>query len=104
MMDQDLALALSLQQFESDDDIQEIGMLTGVKLLPKDQIGLKENLGHGLTTSNALAGRPLSIVDETWELIDPVPNIHELFIQFNQAYFEGKLAGVEVRWSPRMTL
>ena len=46
----------------------------------------------------------LSIVDPSWELIDPVPNIHELFVQFNAAYFDGMLASVSVQWSPRMTL
>ena len=49
-------------------------------------------------------GTNLSIVDPCWELIDPIPDIRELFVQFNGAYFEGKLAGVEVKWSSRMTL
>ena len=45
-----------------------------------------------------------SVVDSSWETIDPNPNIHDLFIQFNEQYFYGKLSTVEVRWSPRMTL
>ncbi|CAI9614830.1 unnamed protein product [Staurois parvus] len=48
--------------------------------------------------------RDLSIVDPTWELLDPSPDIHALFLQFNQMFFWGKLVGVEVRWSPKMTL
>ncbi|XP_067840195.1 DNA-dependent metalloprotease SPRTN [Heptranchias perlo] len=47
---------------------------------------------------------PLSVVDESWELIDPNPDLRALFLQFNDMYFWGRLAGVEVRWSPRMTL
>ncbi|XP_078069474.1 DNA-dependent metalloprotease SPRTN [Mustelus asterias] len=47
---------------------------------------------------------PASVVDEEWELIDPNPDLHSLFLQFNELYFWGRLAGVEVRWSPRMTL
>ncbi|XP_069741192.1 DNA-dependent metalloprotease SPRTN isoform X2 [Narcine bancroftii] len=47
---------------------------------------------------------PLSVVDESWELTDPNPDLRGLFLQFNDAYFGGRLAGVEVRWSPRMTL
>ncbi|XP_041043069.1 DNA-dependent metalloprotease SPRTN [Carcharodon carcharias] len=47
---------------------------------------------------------PPSVVDEEWELIDPNPDLHGLFLQFNELYFWGRLAGVEVRWSPRMTL
>ncbi|XP_069708407.1 DNA-dependent metalloprotease SPRTN [Phaenicophaeus curvirostris] len=48
--------------------------------------------------------RPLSVVDEAWELLDPSPDVHGLFVQFNEALFWGRLAAVEVSWSPRMTL
>uniref|UniRef100_H2YD66 SprT-like domain-containing protein n=1 Tax=Ciona savignyi TaxID=51511 RepID=H2YD66_CIOSA len=47
---------------------------------------------------------PDSIVDPRWELIDPNPNIHALFQQFNKLYFWRALDMVEVRWSARMTL
>lgn len=47
---------------------------------------------------------PTCLVDQAWELIDPNPDIRQLFLQFNQEYFDGMLGGVEVRWSPRMTL
>lgn len=46
----------------------------------------------------------VSLIDPTWELIDPTPDIHTLFLTFNDQFFWGRLAGVEVRWSPRMTL
>ncbi|XP_062895922.1 DNA-dependent metalloprotease SPRTN [Mobula hypostoma] len=46
----------------------------------------------------------LSVVDGSWELIDPNPDLRGLFLQFNDMFFWGRLAGVEVRWSPRMTL
>nr|XP_054758107.1 DNA-dependent metalloprotease SPRTN-like [Lytechinus pictus] len=48
--------------------------------------------------------KPIGIVDERWELIDPNPDVRALFLQFNDQFFWGRLAGVEVRWSPRMTL
>lgn len=48
--------------------------------------------------------RPLSVVDEAWELLDPSPDVHGLFVQFNEALFWGRLAAVDVSWSPRMTL
>lgn len=47
---------------------------------------------------------PVSVVDESWELIDPIPDIRQLFLQFNDVYFKGRLGSVEVKWSPRMTL
>lgn len=34
----------------------------------------------------------------------PNPDLHSLFLLFDQQYFQGKLGSVEVRWSPRMTL
>ena len=46
----------------------------------------------------------VSLIDPSWELIDPNPDIHTLFLVFNDQFFWGRLAGVEVRWSPRMTL
>ncbi|TKS75524.1 SprT-like domain-containing protein [Collichthys lucidus] len=48
--------------------------------------------------------RPLSIVDETWEMLDPNPDVRAMFLEFNDTFFWGKLCGVEVKWSPRMTL
>lgn len=48
--------------------------------------------------------RSLSIVDESWETLDPSPDVRAMFLQFNDSFFWGKLSGVEVKWSPRMTL
>jgi len=45
----------------------------------------------------------LSVVSHDWETIDPTPDLHALFIEFNQTFFWGKLWSCEVRWSPRMT-
>lgn len=45
----------------------------------------------------------MSVVDKRWELIDPNPNIHELFLQFNDQFFYSKLGSVYVEWSQRMT-
>lgn len=47
---------------------------------------------------------PASVVDPEWEVLDPIPDIHSLFLQFNCEFFWGALEGVEVRWSSRMTL
>jgi len=45
----------------------------------------------------------LSVVSDEWETIDPSPDLHALFIEFNQTFFWGQLLSCEVRWSPRMT-
>uniref|UniRef100_A0A3P9AL09 DNA-dependent metalloprotease SPRTN n=1 Tax=Esox lucius TaxID=8010 RepID=A0A3P9AL09_ESOLU len=47
---------------------------------------------------------PTSIVDESWETLDPSPDVRAMFLEFNDTFFWGKLSGVEVKWSPRMTL
>ncbi|KAG6804320.1 sprT-like domain-containing protein Spartan isoform X1 [Apis mellifera caucasica] len=47
--------------------------------------------------------KPRTLIDQTLELIDPTPNIHTLFMQFNERFFWNVLLSVEVKWSPRMT-
>uniref|UniRef100_A0A2K6EMT3 DNA-dependent metalloprotease SPRTN n=2 Tax=Propithecus coquereli TaxID=379532 RepID=A0A2K6EMT3_PROCO len=50
------------------------------------------------------AQEPLSLVDASWELVDPTPDLQALFLQFNDRFFWGQLEAVEVKWSSRMTL
>ena len=45
-----------------------------------------------------------SVVAPEWEDLDPTPDLHSLFLQFNQQFFWNRLNGCEVKWSPRMTL
>ncbi|XP_037366323.1 DNA-dependent metalloprotease SPRTN [Talpa occidentalis] len=55
-------------------------------------------------SERALAQEPLSLVDASWELVDPTPDLQALFMQFNDQFFWGQLEAVEVKWSARMTL
>jgi len=81
-MDDDYALALQLQQelFENQQDVS-----------------ISDN-------HNAHSNEPKSLVDPYWEVTDPNPDIRALFLQFNDRFFWGRLSGIEVKWSPRMTL
>ena len=45
----------------------------------------------------------MSPVDPEWETLDPNPDLHSLFVEFNTAFFWGRLVSCEVKWSPRMT-
>lgn len=87
----DLALALALQEEEA--------------LLSED-----ENFSRSLVLAGTATAQPnndcktKTIVDQSWDLIDPTPDLRALFLEFNQRYFWGALESVEVRWSPRMTL
>ena len=49
-------------------------------------------------------GPEYSVVAPEWEDLDPTPDLHALFLQFNEQFFWSKLSGCEVKWSPRMTL
>lgn len=72
-----------------------------------DQEQKKEESGYFKSVIPSTSNKnvaPVSVVDESWELIDPIPDIRQLFLQFNDVYFKGLLGSVEVKWSPRMTL
>ena len=44
-----------------------------------------------------------TLVDKALELIDPTPNIHTMFVQFNARFFWNVLSPVQIKWSNRMT-
>lgn len=85
-MDDDYQLALLLQKEFNDE---------GPAIINENKWKGKENYPGKHKAS--------SLVDPQWEFIDPTPDIHVLFMQFNDRFFWSKLHGVEVRWSPRMT-
>lgn len=86
--DLDFALALSLQdQFDQEEKLLRKKHEPPVEVLEKTY-------------------DPKSIVDQHWELTDPNPNIHDLFVRFDAMFFDRVLtsSGVAVKWSNRMTL
>ncbi|XP_013786351.1 sprT-like domain-containing protein Spartan [Limulus polyphemus] len=91
--DEDFALALQLQAKYDEEAAQQLNYQYNEKTT-KDFASKKKK--HSKES--------MSIVDEFWEVNDPNPDIHGLFLEFNDTYFWGRLQGVEVRWSPRMTL
>lgn len=60
--------------------------------------------GGGGGRKPAAAGASLNLAAPEAELLDPHPDIRALFAQYDAMFFGGRLGGVEVRWSPRMTL
>ena len=68
----------------------------------QDQLLEENELKHHDSTKEPT--NSMSLVDPYWETTDPNPDIRALFLQFNDRFFWGRLAGIEVRWSPRMTL
>ncbi|KAI2651736.1 DNA-dependent metalloprotease SPRTN [Labeo rohita] len=103
MEDEDFLLALRLQE-QFDQETATAGWTDedypSSKKRRIDSSGLMDVVSY----SQPRPERPLSIVDETWEMLDPNPDVRAMFLQFNDKFFWGKLSGVEVKWSPRMTL
>ncbi|XP_029425565.1 sprT-like domain-containing protein Spartan isoform X1 [Nannospalax galili] len=56
-----------------------------------------------LAAQREAARESLSLVDASWELVDPTPDLQALFLEFNDRFFWGQLEAVEVKWSMRMT-
>uniref|UniRef100_A0AAV1VDF8 SprT-like domain-containing protein n=1 Tax=Peronospora matthiolae TaxID=2874970 RepID=A0AAV1VDF8_9STRA len=48
--------------------------------------------------------QPCELLAAENEYIDPTPDLHSLFLEYNRMFFEGRLSGCEVKWSKRMTL
>lgn len=108
-MDEDLLLAIQLQE-QFDNEYQD-SLLSpnGFQVDSFGQSSKKRKVevagGGGSDVVPYLQPeRPLSIVDESWEMLDPNPDVRAMFLEFNDMFFWGKLSGVEVKWSPRMTL
>ena len=55
-------------------------------------------------SSAACKSDNLDLLNPESELIDPTPDVHALFLEYDKMFFDGHLASVELRWSPRMTL
>ncbi|KAL0967422.1 hypothetical protein UPYG_G00252020 [Umbra pygmaea] len=104
-MDEDFLLAIQLQeQFNSE----------AASLTPTDDnsFGQTNKKRKVESSSNVFSysspyfapNNPTSVVDASWETLDPSPDVRAMFLEFNDTFFWGKLSGVEVKWSPRMTL
>lgn len=112
-MDADLILAIQLQEQFDQEYQTSVFASDGFEDDPYEQSNKKrkwETTGANVTDvvpywkQNLQPERPLSIVDESWETLDPNPDVRSMFLEFNDMFFWGKLSGVEVKWSPRMTL
>lgn len=111
-MDEDLLLAIRLQE-QFDNEYQTTSFSSnGFEDIDFGQSSKKRKVevaGGGSDVvpywkPTARPERPLSIVDSSWETLDPSPDVRAMFLEFNDSFFWGKLSGVEVKWSPRMTL
>jgi len=45
----------------------------------------------------------MNLVDSRLELTDPNPDVHELFVFYNDLFFYGVLGACTVEWNNKMT-
>ncbi|CAG9858902.1 unnamed protein product [Phyllotreta striolata] len=84
----DSSIARSLQeQFEKEIDEQQPN----------------HNLVYSNTSSKTSDNTSASLTDPSWEVVDPTPDIHNLFVAFSERFFWNRLGSVTVGWSKRMT-
>lgn len=102
-MADDFAVALQLQEqlYRESDDNNDILISDGTNGFSFE--GYVDNSSIGARKTSGV-NSVSSLCDESWELVDPSPDAWALFVEFNKKYFWGKLTGVELRWSARMTL
>jgi len=86
IIDEDMKLAIQLQK-EFDKEMS--------KSPQTSKIGRQQNVSS-LDSSKA------NLCDPEWERIDPNPDIHSLFVQFDQRFFWNSLGIVQLEWSKRM--
>jgi hypothetical protein len=55
-------------------------------------------------SGSAMTSSDPSLSHEELAVLDPTPDVHALFVQYNEKYFHGTLGAVIVTWSKRMTL
>ncbi|KAF5279355.1 hypothetical protein FQA39_LY05465 [Lamprigera yunnana] len=87
MVDHDFEMALQLQQqFDQEAKVENP----------------TQNLVYTKVKRKHTVDETRSLTDPSWEVIDPTPDIHLLFMAFNGKFFWNKLLCVAVSWSKRM--
>lgn len=111
MTDSDFQFALRVQkQYE-----QEVLATTPTRRDHEFAVQLQQQFEHEASSENPSSlvydtksrsttkDTTKSLIDPSWEIIDPTPDIHVLFVAFNERFFWNKLLTVCVSWSKRMT-
>lgn len=92
-----------LDESGSDDDVSVLGSLvpsSGLPSPPKDG----PSLAPAASALRPPSKQRMNLLDKDAELVDPTPDVHALFLEYDRLFFDGCLACVELKWSPRMTL
>ncbi len=96
--DQDYLLALKLQAADLQGDLEEW------KAEEDDEADIMTKFDTGKKHQSIVSPRAENLTDPEFDLIDPCPDIHALFIEYDRKYFWGRLGSVILEWSKRMTI
>lgn len=112
-MTTDYELALKLQHQLQDEhhnvhnEEEKTNLLIAIQIQQQyDEEYKVDNAGNQLyyvDKKNVNKDNQKSLIDPSWEIIDPTPDIHILFMTYNKQFFWNKLLSVCVDWSKRMT-
>ena len=93
LIDEDEKIARELQK-QFDEENRKKPATSGVVFSPRAKIKHKYN--------NMAPHLQSDLCSAEWEALDPNPDIHSLFLQFDQMFFWNSLGIVQLEWSKRM--
>lgn len=97
--DLDFILALQIQM-QADEEDERKETKKDVKII--DDFDIKPTNKDVISQPSPRTSS--SISDPDWELIDPCPDVHSMFIEFDRKYFWSRLGSCRLEWSKRMTI
>lgn len=98
-MDEDEQLALLLQeQYYSELHDGKIEVNDEIQTFLPSNTQLQDAFRNSPAKKSNKREAELSIVAPEWEDLDPTPDLHAMFMQYNKQFFWGKLSGCEVNY------
>jgi hypothetical protein len=108
-IDPDLKLAIEISKENKGKSQQNVlyDLEQTISLIDEDKqlaLQLQKQLNNEVVIpmSNPVSIQEKHLCSSEWETIDPNPDIHSLFVQFDKRFFWSSLGSVELEWSKRM--
>ena len=91
-IEDDFAFAQLLEtQYATEDAHKEVVSLVPPEFITGNPSNKRRN--NPQFTKGLEKSKTMSIIAPEWEDLDPTPDLHALFVQYNERFFWGKLAG-----------
>lgn len=95
---------ISSEGYFDDEDINDFVLALQIQMLQEKDEDSKSDLMIIDKKENRIESPQRSLTDPEWDLIDPCPDIHSMFIEFDRLYFWSRLGSCRLEWSKRMTI